>query len=113
VAEVCKVSEPTAAELDNFEQELMMEEQDELAIALLIDSVPSSGKCDHGVYIAKGDTFAHYCTACNPGVARIMRPPMRVALATKQERTLDLAEFFEQPLSERLSFAATMEDMTL
>ena len=99
------MSEPTAAELDNFEQELMMEEQDELA--------PSSGKCDHGVYIAKGDTFAHYCTACNPGVARIMRPPMRVALATKQERTLDLAEFFEQPLSERLSFAATMEDMTL
>jgi len=96
------MTEPTEKELDNFEQELMMEEQDELALALLIDSVPSAGKCEHGVYIAKGDTFAHYCTACNPGVARIMRPPMRVALATKQERTLDLAEFFEQPLFEYL-----------
>jgi hypothetical protein len=31
----------------------MMEEQDELAIALLIDSVPPSGKCEHGVYISQ------------------------------------------------------------
>jgi hypothetical protein len=96
------VIEPTA---EQFEQEFMMEEQDLRAVEGL--------KCEHGIYIARGDSFARYCTACNPGHGKIMRPPMRVALATKQERTLDLAEFFEQPLSERLSFAASMEDMTL
>ena len=75
--------------------------------------LPSSGKCGHGVYIAKGDTFAHYCSACNPGAFKIMSKSKRVVVVKNSERTLDTAEYFEQPLSERLSFAATMEDMTL
>ena len=107
------MTEPTEKELDNFEQELMMEEQDELAIALLIDSVPPSGKCEHGVYIAKGDTFALYCTICNPQHCGIIAPLKRLLGPVQAERTIDTAEYLKQPLSERLAFAAQLEDIAL
>ena len=106
------MSEPTAVELDNFEQELMMEEQDEQAITLLVDSVPPSGKCEHGVYVAKGDTFAHYCTICNPQHCGIIAPVKRLLGTVQADRTIDTVEYFCRPLSERLSDAATMEDMS-
>lgn len=96
-------------ELAQFEFECFMEAEDEKAI----EGLTQQNKCDHGIYIAKGDTRALYCTACNPGYSRIMRPPVRVILSARQERTLDTAEYCEQPISERLTFAEQLEDITL
>lgn len=100
-----------SAELDNFEQELLMDEQDDAVIADFLTE-HSDSKCPHGVYVAKGDSYARYCTACNPGHGRIMAPLKRVALPSRVERTLDAAEYFELPLSERLALAEQLGDMT-
>jgi len=100
-------------ELENFEKELMMEEQDELALALprgcghVVEK-----RCAHGCYIPDSDSIAIYCTACNPEHCGIICSPKRVIAPLVQERTLDTLEYFSQPLSERLAAAATMEDMT-
>lgn len=70
-------------------------------------------KCEHGVRIAKGDTFARYCTGCNPGSARIMVPHRRVVDVDPPEHDVDAAEYLEAPVWERLEAAERMETMTL
>jgi hypothetical protein len=69
-------------------------------------------KCEHGVYIAQGDESAVFCTICNPRHCGIIAPVKRMVAPLLQERTLDTAEYFSQPLSERLAFARQLEDMT-
>ena len=95
---------PTDIALEQFELESFMEDEDDKAIDGL-------RKCEHGVRIAKGDSAAVYCSGCTPGHGRIMSKS-RVAQVTHNERTLDAAEYAEQPLSERFAFAAQMEDIS-
>lgn len=91
-------------DMEQFELESFMEDEDDKAIDGL-------RKCEHGVRIAKGDSIATYCTGCNPGYARILTQS-RVPQVKHNERTLDAAEYAEQPLSERLAFAAQLEDIS-
>ena len=59
--------------------------------------------CPHGVYIAKGDTTAQYCTACNPGSGRIIVATRHIPEVKHAERELDAAEYMELPLHARLT----------
>jgi hypothetical protein len=103
---------------NQFELESFMEDEDERLTAPFLHEAPvappetQSGKCAHGVYIAKGDSVAHYCTACNQGHGRIFTKQSRIPQVAHHERTLDTAEYFEQPMSERLAFAAQLEDIS-
>jgi hypothetical protein len=104
---------------EQFELESFMEDEDERLTAPFLHETPvtppsgqQGGKCEHGVYIAKGDSFAVFCTACNPGHGRIFTKLSRTPQVAHHEHTLDTAEYFEQPLSERLAFAAQLEDIS-
>ena len=100
-------------DMKQFELESFMEDEDDKATAAaLAEEAQQQEKCDHGVYIAQGDSFARYCTACNPGHGRIMTPPSRVPKVTHHEHTLDAVEYSSQPLYERLAFAAQLEDIS-
>jgi hypothetical protein len=68
-------------------------------------------KCGHGVYIAKGDTVALYCTACNPGAGRIFKSTARVMDVAPPEKVVEVDDYLRAPVWERLAFAAQMGDM--
>jgi len=112
-----QISEGTMSRPEKqFELESWMEDEDERATVPFLHETPvappreQGNKCPHGVYIARGDSVALYCTACSPGHGRIFTKQARVPQVTHAERTLDTAEYFEQPLSERLAFAAQLEE---
>lgn len=72
---------------------------------------PTPEKCEHGCYIAKGDTTAKYCSGCNPDYGRIMVPAKRVPELHHRERTLDASEYLDSPVWARLEDASRMEAM--
>jgi hypothetical protein len=66
-------------------------------------------KCDHGVYIAKGDVIARYCSACYPDGGHLFPADRRAVLDFIQpERILDTADYMSQPLSDRLADAEVL-----
>lgn len=68
-------------------------------------------KCEHGVRIADGDTYARYCSGCSSEPLRIIAPARRVPEVKHIERTLDVVDYFESSVSERLADADRMEMM--
>ena len=71
---------------------------------------PVSEKCDHGVYIARGDTTARYCTGCNPcgyGISGVRRDV--VLDCARPEPEIDAADYMSMPIWARLDDANRME----
>jgi hypothetical protein len=66
-------------------------------------------KCEHGIYIPKGDVLAHYCTACSPGSSRIIVAWRPVVEKVKLEHVIDTVAYFDRPLGERLELANLSE----
>lgn len=96
---------------DDVPRELTIEEQERLLNELPAteeSGIDAHDKCDHGVYIAKGDTTARYCSACSPGRGIIFRQD-RVVEVTRPERDMDAADFMSLPIWERLEAANRME----
>jgi hypothetical protein len=81
--------------------------------ALPGDDMPKPTHCGHGVYIAKGDDTAKYCTACTPDCARILGPMRRTPEVRHAERELDAAEYLALPLHDRLTAASAFYSMEL
>lgn len=62
-------------------------------------------KCEHGNRISPGDTKARYCSGCNSDANRILAPMSRVPEVHHVERTMDAAEFIDQPAAVRLAMS--------
>jgi len=59
--------------------------------------------------IAEGDATAVYCSGCNPSKAGIMVPSPHGLGVIRPERILDVADYMNQPISERLEDANRTE----
>lgn len=77
------------------------------------DETPVPTHCSHGVYIAKGDSTALYCTACNPGSGRIIVPLRHVPEVKHTEHEPDVAEYMGMPLHARLTAGESFSSMEL
>lgn len=69
-------------------------------------------KCDHGVYIAKGDEIARYCGLCNANqyndniLLHTMKRHRALNRNYPEARTLDAADYMDQPAGARMAGAA-------
>lgn len=67
-------------------------------------------RCDHGNYIPQGDTKSPNCTGCTPPSVGILKVNRHRKLdVIIPERMLDSADYFEQPVTDRLADAFNMQ----
>lgn len=99
----------TTIEVLDEARQLTEEEQKELLEEL--EAIAAGEKCEHGVRIAKGDSFARYCSGCNPQSSRILAPRKHVPEVRHEERELDAAEFVDLPVGERIARGGAFHEM--
>jgi hypothetical protein len=94
-----------------------MEERQELASnsgqagsLAQVTSSTSSGKCPHGVYLGKADFYgkSSYCSGCGTSSMGIIAGHRRPLGVIMPDKVLDVAEYNDASISDRLEAAAAM-----
>lgn len=93
--------------IDELEYEIEQEEASEQIGDAVGDGLDVQDKCQHGVYIPRGYSFAPYCTGCAPGRGIISQPDRSYNMI-RPERQVDASEYLHSPIYERLKDAERM-----